>query len=235
MAKANKNFGSRLAQLRRDSNFSQMEVARRISLNCGDITNRAVSKWENGDCLPDAEQFICLCKIYGIRDVLSTFCDIGANDPLFGLNKLGRERVTEYIELLKGNPEFSNKSRVVRAMRQMPLYDLPVSAGTGVFLDSDRYDLIDIDDDVPENANIAVRISGDSMSPLYNDGQVVYVQLKPELKNGDIGVFVLNGDAYCKKFEIDDNGICLISLNPAYKSIKVSDSYELRIIGKVVG
>ena len=140
----------------------------------------------------------------------------------------------EYISLLKESPEFSYKQKVIRIKRQMPLYDLPASAGTGVFLDSDSYTLIDVDETVPENANLAVRISGDSMTPLYTDGQIVYVRQQPDLKPGEIGIFVLNGEAYCKKLETD-GGIKLISLNPNYKPIKVKYSYELRVIGKVVG
>lgn len=216
--------------------MSQQEVAKLVSVGSDPISNRAVSKWETGDTLPNAEQFLALCRIYDIRDVLSTFLGMeGPNDEgLNSLNKLGRERVDEYISLLKESPEFSYKQKVIRIKRQMPLYDLPASAGTGVFLDSDSYTLIDVDETVPENANLAVRISGDSMTPLYTDGQIVYVRQQPDLKPGEIGIFVLNGEAYCKKLETD-GGIKLISLNPNYKPIKVKYSYELRVIGKVVG
>lgn len=76
---------------------------------------------------------------------------------------------------------------------------MPASAGSGVFLDSDSYTLIDVDENVPEAATLAVRISGDSMTPLFNDGQIVYVHHQQELENGEIGIFVLNGEAFCKK------------------------------------
>lgn len=66
------------------------------------------------------------------------------------------------------------------------------------FLDSDSYTLIDVDENVPEAATLAVRISGDSMTPLFNDGQIVYVHHQQELENGEIGIFVLNGEAFCK-------------------------------------
>lgn len=233
---SSRKLGSKLSELRKARKMSQQEVAKLVSVGSDPISNRAVSKWETGDTLPNAEQFLALCRIYDIRDVLSTFLGMeGPNDEgLNSLNKLGRERVDEYISLLKESPEFSYKQKVIRIKRQMPLYDLPASAGTGVFLDSDSYTLIDVDETVPENANLAVRISGDSMTPLYTDGQIVYVRQQPDLKPGEIGIFVLNGEAYCKKLETD-GGIKLISLNPNYKPIKVKYSYELRVIGKVVG
>ena len=236
MEDSSRKLGSKLSELRKARKMSQQEVAKLVSVGSDPISNRAVSKWETGDTLPNAEQFLALCRIYDIRDVLSTFLGMeGPNDEgLNSLNKLGRERVDEYISLLKESPEFSYKQRVIRIKRQMPLYDLPASAGTGVFLDSDSYTLIDGDETVPENANLAVRISGDSMTPLYTDGQIVYVRQQPDLKPGEIGIFVLNGEAYCKKLETD-GGIKLISLNPNYKPIKVKYSYELRVIGKVVG
>lgn len=229
-------LGSKLSELRRARKMSQQEVAKLVSVGSDPISNRAVSKWETGDTLPNAEQFLALCRIYDIRDVLSTFLGMEApgDDGLNSLNKLGRERVDEYISLLKESPEFSYKQKVIRVKRQMPLYDLPASAGTGVFLDSDSYTLIDVDETVPENANLAVRISGDSMTPLYTNGQIVYVRQQPDLKAGEIGIFVLNGEAYCKKLETD-GGVRLVSLNPNYKPIKVKYSYELRVIGKVVG
>ena len=236
MEDSSRKLGSKLSELRKARKMSQQEVAKLVSVGSDPISNRAVSKWETGDTLPNAEQFLALCRIYDIRDVLSTFLGTeGPNDEgLNSLNKLGRERVDEYISLLKESPEFSYKQKVIRIKRQMPLYDLPASAGTGVFLDSDSYTLIDVDETVPENANLAVRISGDSMTPLYTDGQIVYVRQQPDLKPGEIGIFVLNGEAYCKKLETD-GGIKLISLNPNYKPIKVKYSYELRVIGKVVG
>ncbi|MDY6088048.1 MAG: XRE family transcriptional regulator [Eubacteriales bacterium] len=236
MEDSSRKLGSKLSELRKARKMSQQEVAKLVSVGSDPISNRAVSKWETGDTLPNAEQFLALCRIYDIRDVLSTFLGMeGPNDEgLNSLNKLGRERVDEYISLLKESPEFSYKQKVIRIKRQMPLYDLPASAGTGVFLDSDSYTLIDVDEAVPENANLAVRISGDSMTPLYTDGQIVYVRQQPDLKPGEIGIFVLNGEAYCKKLETD-GGIKLISLNPNYKPIKVKYSYELRVIGKVVG
>ncbi len=236
MEDSSRKLGSKFSELRKARKMSQQEVAKLVSVGSDPISNRAVSKWETGDTLPNAEQFLALCRIYDIRDVLSTFLGMeGPNDEgLNSLNKLGRERVDEYISLLKESPEFSYKQKVIRIKRQMPLYDLPASAGTGVFLDSDSYTLIDVDETVPENANLAVRISGDSMTPLYTDGQIVYVRQQPDLKPGEIGIFVLNGEAYCKKLETD-GGIKLISLNPNYKPIKVKYSYELRVIGKVVG
>ena len=78
-----------------------------------------------------------------------------------------------------------------------------------------------------------MRISGDSMTPLFTDGQTVYVRQQQELENGDIGIFVLNGEAFCKKLD-SENGR-LISLNLKYPPIVLGDYSDLRVVGKVVG
>lgn len=185
---------------------------------------------------PDAQQFISLCGIYGVSDVHRVFrskeC---SDDPFYGLNRVGMERANEYISMLRENPSFSHQAKITRIRRQIPLYDMPASAGSGVFLDSDSYTLIDVDENVPEAATLAVRISGDSMTPLFNDGQIVYVHHQQELENGEIGIFVLNGEAFCKKLDSESGSVRLISLNPKYQPIKIKYSYELRVIGKVVG
>lgn len=239
-AGADAAFGARLAELRKEKGLSQQQVADEVSRECAlelgrePLTNRAVSKWERGDSLPDAQQFICLCRILGITDVQFTFRGTpSAADPMLGLNKLGRERAHEYIGMLGDNPYFSLRARQKKAVRQLPLYDLPASAGTGVFLDGDSYTLIDADENVPESATLAVRISGDSMTPLFADGQTVFVRQQQELENGDIGIFVLNGEAFCKKLD-SENGR-LISLNPKYPPIPLDDYSDLRVVGKVVG
>ena len=130
MEDSSRKLGSKLSELRKARKMSQQEVAKLVSVGSDPISNRAVSKWETGDTLPNAEQFLALCRIYDIRDVLSTFLGMeGPNDEgLNSLNKLGRERVDEYISLLKESPEFSYKQKVIRIKRQMPLYDLPASA-----------------------------------------------------------------------------------------------------------
>ena len=49
------------------------------------------------------------------------------------------------------------------------LFNLPVSAGTGQFLDSDRFSEIEVGAEVAASADFGVRVAGDSMEPLYLD------------------------------------------------------------------
>lgn len=54
-------IGKFIAKLRKAKNITQSELAEMLN-----ITDRAISKWENGVCLPDASNIPNLCKILNI-------------------------------------------------------------------------------------------------------------------------------------------------------------------------
>ena len=115
--------------------------------------------------------------------------------------------------------------------RFLRLYNLPVSAGLGNYLADGGYSVIEVDSTVPNTADYAARVNGDSMIPRFVDQQIIFIHEQPALDEGEIGVFCLNNEAYLKKLE---SGY-LVSLNPAYAPIPVQDSDDLKVIGKVVG
>ena len=227
------NLGEKLRELRKKQELSQGEAAEFLTARGLPATQKAVSKWERGDTQPSARQLLALCELYEVRDVMEVFCGLPARRDR--LNAAGRRRVAEYVRLLENDEEFSVQParRTMSITRTIPLYDLPVSAGTGQFLDSESYELIEVDETAPLSATFAVRVSGDSMTPRYVDRQIVYVKPQQTLAHGETGIFLLNGDAYCKVFSTEE-GVRLISLNRRYAPIEVSEFDELRIIGKVV-
>lgn len=120
---------------------------------------------------------------------------------------------------------FSEPKRVLR------LYDIAVSAGSGNYLDGADYEMIEVDNQVPSTADYAVRVAGDSMTPRFVDGQVIFVHAQPALNDGEIGIFSLNNNAYLKKLERGR----LISLNPAYHPIPIRAHDDFKVFGKVIG
>ena len=114
------------------------------------------------------------------------------------------------------------------------LYDLAVSAGTGEPLgDTDYKTSIEIPtEQVPENAHCCLRVNGDSMEPAYKDGDIVFVQRQDEpVREGEIGVFSLNGEGYMKRLGDKE----LESLNPKYPAIPIRQYDDLRCFGRVLG
>lgn len=54
-------IGSFIAQLRREQNMTQEQLAEKIG-----VSNRSVSRWENGKTLPDLTLMQCICQITGV-------------------------------------------------------------------------------------------------------------------------------------------------------------------------
>ena len=132
--------------------------------------------------------------------------------------------VSEYVE--------SGSVGARLGKRPIALFDLAVSAGLGVFLDESSADEIVIPDNArTAGADFAVKISGRSMEPRYHDGDVLLVQDCDTVENGDLGIFVLDGAGYFKKY----GGDRLISLNPEFGEILLKDFDEILCCGKVIG
>ena len=54
-------IGKFIAECRRNKKMTQNQLAEMLN-----TTNKSVSKWENGSCLPDASQYKPLCDVLGI-------------------------------------------------------------------------------------------------------------------------------------------------------------------------
>ena len=116
--------------------------------------------------------------------------------------------------------------------RTLPLYDLPVSAGVGVMLDSDTADEITVSDNArTREADFALRISGNSMEPRYRDGDILLVQETDTVEFGELGIFILDGNGFFKVF----GGDRLYSLNKEYGDILLKDFDDVRVAGRVIG
>ncbi len=112
------------------------------------------------------------------------------------------------------------------------IFSLPASAGTGVYLDDESKEPIQIvNTDIAERANYAVRVSGNSMIPKYNDGDIVLVETCQCIDVGEIGIFIVNGEGYIKKY----GGDRLISLNPKCKNIIFHKGDSVYCRGRVLG
>ncbi len=118
------------------------------------------------------------------------------------------------------------------AKRTLLLYDLPVSAGPGVYLDGTTAEEIHVPDgEKTRAADFALRISGNSMEPKFHDGDVLLIQDCASVDVGELGIFILDGNGYFKKY----GGDCLISLNPEYSNILLKEYAEAVCCGRVIG
>lgn len=85
----------------------------------------------------------------------------------------------------------------------------------------------------------ALKIKGDSMFPDIHDKDVVIVKRQPKVENGEIAIVQVNGEvATCKRIQRYEKELCLISLNPAYETMRFTpkevESLPVTILGRVV-
>ncbi|MDE6141247.1 MAG: helix-turn-helix domain-containing protein [Bacilli bacterium] len=57
----NVKIGKLIAECRKDKKLTQKELAEKLG-----VSDKSVSKWENGNCLPDVSLYMELCNILGI-------------------------------------------------------------------------------------------------------------------------------------------------------------------------
>lgn len=123
-------------------------------------------------------------------------------------------------------------TEAVPLKRRITLYEMPVSAGCGIFLDDDSATEITIPDNAKSrDADFAIRISGNSMEPKFRNGDYLLVRNTESVEVGEIGVFVLDGEGYVKVY----NGDRLLSLNSAYSPILLKEFENVRCVGAVIG
>lgn len=129
------------------------------------------------------------------------------------------------------DPEPLNESEDENEYIDIPLPDIPASAGTGMYLDSDYAEIIRVlATDEAIKADYAIRVSGDSMEPRYYNGDILAVSEQTTVDPGEVGVFVYNGERYVKQF----GGNRLISINPDYQDIFIEDTDSFFCQGKVI-
>ena len=237
MNKGNK-YGNRLKMYREHAHLTQKQLADKLQ-----VDHSVISNWERGTNKYGIEMIMPLSKALEVSpsDLLGFYTDYSLNPDEEKLIKIYRELDEPGNNLLLNTAEtflaykesLTKVADKVKNFLSHPVFLMPASAGTGTFLDSDQYELVDFpEDSVPRDSNFAVRVSGNSMEPQYPDKSIVFVKKVKTLEPGEIGIFILNGEGFLKVLGESNN---LVSLNPDYKDIQISQYDNCKIVGKVVG
>lgn len=91
----------------------------------------------------------------------------------------------------------------------------------------------------PENidADFCFINTGDSMiNARIFDGDTVYIKQQDTVENGEIAVFIFNGEARIGRFQKGENHVSFTPANPQYKPIVLldEDMSKAKIVEKVV-
>lgn len=245
---------SRIKTLRVNHSLTQQQLADQIK-----VSVISVRGWESGAKIPSISSIIALADAFGVSTDILLGVAAGRSSMEYAaatkeeakllsdyreLDYFGRRAVNavcsvELSRIEKAQGIGRNMIRYQKPGRYIPLYLTPSAAGFSAPLENEQFEMIPVDDSVPRDADFAVRIQGNSMSPYINDGDIVYAKKTSELSVGDVGIFCVNGAMYCKQYYVDNEGnLTLVSANEALRHSNVSvnaDSCEsVECLGKVI-
>lgn len=147
------------------------------------------------------------------------------------LDDYGKKAVDALVDI-----EYERRSEPKEYIQLLPPIVIPsyghiASAGTGQYVFDDIPPMMIEIENTMENQEVsfAIDVNGDSMEPTYHDEDTLLVKKQSALNVGEIGIFMINGEAYVKELGKD----ALISHNKNYKDIELTENTIC--IGKVVG
>lgn len=173
------------------------------------IAKSTYSGYETGRRQPGVEEIKALSKIFGV-----------SGDAIIG----------------NGTESDLFDERPVPPQGMLPVIGL-ASCGKGVIAREDVLEYVAADANVCDDEHFYIEISGDSMAPVFNSGDLVLVRRQTSVDSGDIGVFIVDGEeGYIKKVKYDAENIDLISYNPFYPPMHFEGPDVLRVyvVGKVL-
>lgn len=120
----------------------------------------------------------------------------------------------------------------------IPVYET-VSAGFGALAYDEVVDhhALYFDNQYEAERTICIRVKGDSMRPVIEDGDLIQVRKQDAVDSGTLAVVLVDGgEGFVKRIEFGNNWIELQSLNQIYKPIRFTgkDMESVRVVGAVV-
>lgn len=209
----------RVKELREKKGLQQKE----LSFDLG-VSQPTISDWESGRKIPSAKSTLKLAEYFNV-----------SVDYLLGRDESGH--LSEVNSKRFSSPNIASQEDVVT------FYPIgTVAAGYGEIAFEE---LIDDPIDVPvsylkgrpKSDYFLLRVTGDSMYPLYHEGDHVLVLRQDTLnRSGEIGVVLYAGEqATLKKVEyvMGEDWMRLVPINPIYKELLVenADLEQCRVLG----
>lgn len=143
------------------------------------------------------------------------------------LNAENKKIVLRTSEDLLDEQEKRRKSKINEVSEVISLYQVEIVSETAAacgfnygfgYDDTDREN-IEVDEQPPRH-DIATKVSGDSMQPDYQDGDILYLVDKGlTTYNGDLAVIAYGDRSYFKKIYTENGRLRLVSLNDKYEDI----------------
>ena len=218
--------GNRLKERRVALGYSQSAMADKLNINRSSYFN-----WEIGKTRPNQKNLSALARIL---DVPTTYFESEYKivNTYLQLSTENQGKVDEYAEELLQAQQSHDK--VVPLFAVEVLSDVSLSAGLGESL-FDEYETETVyAEEEQYGYDIAAWIKGDSMEPIYLDGEVALIRASGFDYDGAVYALSWNDSVYIKKLYREENGFRMVSLNDNYPDKWIPYEDNPRIVGLVV-
>ena len=226
-----------ITHFRKQRGITQKELAKEVGISASTMTDYMK--------LRSAPSFGVIQKLadyFGVRksDIDTTFKE-ESTDSLPNTPDFLTQQITDNVvqlspenkkivlrtseDLLKEQNEEETKINEVSEV--ISLYQVEVVSETaaacgfnyGFGYDDTERETIEVDEQPPRH-DIATKVSGDSMQPDYQDGDILYLVDKGlTTYNGDLAVIAYGDRSYFKKIYTENGRLRLVSLNDKYEDI----------------
>lgn len=208
----------------------------KLSTDLG-ISYTTITDWIKGKTYPRIDKIELLANYFGISK--SDLVEDSVSDIATIYNQLVPPRKEKVYNFAERQLEEQKRGNVVRFPKKEKLPTIKNSASAANPTELVYGDTVVEEEEferVPNNADFAVPIIGDSMEPVIRNGQFVFVKEQPDVEDGEIAIVEIDGDGVtCKEVykDYESQTIILRSINELYEDRVVSPE-QIRIIGKVV-
>lgn len=212
---------------RKQKGYTQVDLA-----NLLNVKPTAVSAWESGRNKPLMDKVTLMANVFNINisQLVGDTFEVNDINPVY--SKLDINRKKNVYKYAVNQLDEQNKIIDLPTNNEVEIYGA-VSAGTGEYLLDGKPELVPYDGEIPPY-DFALVVNGDSMLPLFEDKQIIFVNETKDVRSGQIVIADYDHQAYVKKFMRDENGCRLVSLNKKYNDMPINDEHELSIFGVVV-
>ncbi len=209
------NFSGRIKSLRTERGITQEQLASMLK-----VSRSTIGMYESGKREPDFETSEAIADIFNVdMDYLTGRSDIERKHP-----------ITPAILIPTGCEPLPRTVKV-------PLVGT-IACGQPITAEQNIEDYIDAPKDI--RCDFCLRCQGDSMVDAgIRDGDIVYVQARQQVENGEIAVVCIDGEATLKRVYWNSTAqtLQLVPANSAYMPLVYTGSMldNVRIEGKAVG
>ena len=218
--------------------IEQKELSRKLG-----VADSSVGNWERGFSKPPLELITSITKALGI----SLYELFGLEDPMMKYTKEEQRLISKYKDLnephqkavatmidMLGDAEIKTITEDdIPDLTVLRYFNRQLAAGIGdpTDMDDDGEEIYLYSNETIDKADYVFTVNGESMEPVYHNGDMVLVEKCKDIEYGEVGAFLIGNEAYIKESQRDG----LHSYNKRYKTMTFNDDDSVQIIGRVIG